>query len=788
MRQVIQSEPPYEAILMNSKFLIVFCWLLTGMVSAADPVTELPSGMKTRWATQVDPQAPLPEYPRPRLVREQWLNLNGLWDYAIRPLEFTERIETDKWDGQIVVPFCPESILSRVNKRVSHTDIIRYRRTFTIPAEWNPQDRILLHFGAVDWHTTVHVNGKEVGEHTGGYDPFSFDITTDLHADRTQPNTIQVRVSDPTDHGAQPRGKQIHNPHGIWYTPVTGIWQTVWLEPVPQTYIKNVQVTANIERARFDVQLETGGNEWKNYTWRTSCRFEERNEGMVAVGASEATTSRAQDTLSLSLGQNNLRSLWTPDSPKLFDIVVEIKDGDTVIDRVTTYSALRKIHFQKDERGHNRLYLNNKPLFQYGPLDQGWWPDGLYTAPTDEALKYDIEVTKELGFNMARKHVKVEPERWYYWCDKLGLLVWQDMPSGMASSQRQAIPPDAQVDASFSPEEDAQFRAELKAMIDARRNHPCIVVWVPFNEGWGQHNTNEILKWVKEYDPTRLVGGPSGWTDRGYGDLKDMHNYPGPGMFPVMEDRVSVLGEFGGLGLPLEGHTLLAKDNWGYRTYATTEELQSSYARLLQQMPGLIADGLSAAVYTQTTDVEIEVNGLMTYDREVIKFDAKALQELHAPLYGPVMKKTVLVPTSEREPQQWTYTTEQPGRSWAQPEFDVSKWKTGPGGLGTEGTPNTQVRTIWDTSDVWARREFEIKQLLLSGQVLLRIYHDEDAEVYLNGTRIGEVKGYVTSYVEIPLSEEARQALKAGKNVLAVHCHQTGGGQFIDVGLSVLAP
>ena len=300
---------------------------------------------------------------------------------------------------------------------------------------------------------------------------------------------------------------------------------------------------------------------------------------------------------------------------------------------VESHFAFRTITVAPDEKGLARMLLNGQPVFQYGPLDQGWWPDGLLTPPSDEAMKYDLEVLKKIGFNMLRKHIKVEPARYYHWCDTLGLLVWQDMPSGGVPSKGHLIAPNAE-DVKFAAGEKLRFSAELKSMIDHLRCFPCIVVWVPFNEGWGQHDTNDVLKWTKQYDPTRLVNGPSGWTDRGYGDMKDMHNYPGPGMFPPMKDRASVLGEFGGLGLPLKGHLWQEKDNWGYRTFKTTAELRQNYHLLMRRLHPLIGKGLSAAVYTQTTDVEIEVNGLMTYDRALVKMDQKKISKANTGGYA----------------------------------------------------------------------------------------------------------------------------------------------------------
>ncbi len=477
--------------------------------------------------------------------------------------------------------------------------------------------------------------------------------------------------------------------------------------------------------------------------------------------------------------------MWTPDNPKLYPIEIGIlkPNSDTEFDdHVSSYFALRKISAAKDDNGIMRLMLNNKPLFQIGPLDQGWWPDGLLTPPSDEAMKYDLEVLKKIGMNMLRKHIKIEPARYYYHCDKLGLLVWQDMPSGMGQGRDQAVQPNWKMDAVFTPDEKKQFRAELKAMIDHLRFFPSIIAWVPFNEGWGQHDTNDVLKWVKEYDPTRLVNGPSGWADRGYGDMKDMHNYPGPGMFPPMPDRVSVLGEFGGLGLPLKGHLWKESDNWGYQSFKTTEDLRDGYHGLMIRLHPLIGKGLSAAVYTQTTDVEVEVNGLMTYDREVIKLDVAETAKWHRALFGPPPEYRVFVPTSENEPQRWQFTTSKPSPGWEKPEFDAEKWTTGEGGFGTKGTPGAIVRTEWKTDDIWLRRTFDLKELP-TADVLMRLHHDEDAEVYINGVLALKVGGFITNYSEFPLTTDGRKALKVGANTIAVHCHQTSGGQYIDLGL-----
>jgi hypothetical protein len=744
--------------------------LVVGPLAAAD-WKPAPAPLMTRWGKRVTPENAWREYPRPQLVRKDWQNLNGLWDYAITK---KGAAKPEKWDGQILVPFCLESALSGVGKHVTPDQNLWYRRTVEVPAGWKGK-RVLLHFQAVDWESTVFVNGKELGTHKGGFDPFSYDITDALKAGQ---NELTLRVWDPTDQGAQPRGKQVSKPGGIWYTPVSGIWQTVWLEPVPEASIERVIVTPDIDTGNVTIELQCRGAK-PGDQFEMSISF----NGQATV----ATTTSYPIEKPLMFVMPHVR-LWSPDTPNLYEISVPLLRDGKPIDKVTSYFAMRKISAAKDDKGVMRLMLNNKPLFQVGPLDQGWWPDGLLTPPSDAAMKYDLEVLKKLGMNMLRKHIKVEPARLYYHCDKLGLLVWQDMPSGMAAGRNQQVMPNWKGDVTtFTDAEKKQFRVELKAMIDHLRFFPCIVAWVPFNEGWGQHDTNEVLKWVKQYDPTRLVDGPSGWTDRGYGDMKDMHKYPGPGMFPVMPKRVSALGEFGGLGLPLSGHLWKESNNWGYRTFKTTDELRAAYHRLMVALHPLIGQGLSAAVYTQTTDVEVEVNGLMTYDREVIKLDVADTAKWHKQLFGPPPQIRQLVPTSEKAAQSWHYTTEEPAEGWQKPGFDAANWKSADGGFGTKGTPGAVVRTEWNTPDIWLRRAFELKAVP-AGPVLLRIHHDENAQVYINGVLAGRVSGYSTDYEEIALTPEGQKALKAGKNTIAVHCHQTGGGQYIDVGLSEIVP
>ena len=570
--------------------------------------------LMTSWASEVTPATAHPEYPRPQLVRDQWLTLNGLWDYAITPRDSTP---PETYDGAILVPFPIESALSGVQKTVSPDQNLWYRRTFELPPDWGKQ-AIRLHFGAVDWQTVVWINGQKVGEHQGGYTPFTLDITGAL-ASRQREQEIVVEVWDPTDTGEQPVGKQALAPQGIWYTATTGIWQTAWLEPVPESYISRLRLVPDVDQSTLRVEVLTNDG-----AMATRVRATAQDKGR------EVATAEGAVNVPLTLPIPS-PTLWSPDQPFLYDLHVELLDREgKVVDEVESYFGMRKIGVMKGADGYHRLALNNTPLFQFGPLDQGFWPDGLYTAPSDEALRYDIEMTKQMGFNMARKHVKVEPDRWYYWCDRLGLLVWQDMPSGGTR-----VKPGGTELIRNEPAA-VQFEAELQAMIDEHYNHPSIVMWVIFNEGWGQYDTQRLAQWATQYDTTRLVNPASGWLDVGAGPIKDMHKYPGPGMPDPEAARVAVLGEFGGQALAIADHlwvTDLTNAPQHFNTSKTQEALQEEYLALIDQLKPLIRKGLAAAVYTQTTDVESEVNGLMTYDRALLKIAADTLRAAHEPLY-----------------------------------------------------------------------------------------------------------------------------------------------------------
>jgi hypothetical protein len=576
--------------------------------------------IKTQWAEKVNPQQVWPEYPRPLIERSLWSNLNGLWEYAVTPLGASEPAS---FDGQILVPFCIESSLSGVMKEVGERNELWYKREFTIPSAWKGKN-VALNFGAVDWKTDVFVNDVQIGSHKGGYTPFSFDITPFL-AGKTK-HKLVVRVWDPTDRGFQPRGKQVSKPEGIWYTPVTGIWQTVWLEPVSANHITAIKTIPCIESASLNVTVST-----------SECKSNDLIEVKLIDKGQVIATAKGLAGNELRLGVKN-PTLWDTQNPYLYDMKVAVISAGKTVDEVKSYAAFRKISVQRDANGLMRMQLNNKDLFQYGPLDQGWWPDGLYTAPTDEALLYDIRKTKEWGFNMIRKHVKVEPARWYYHCDKEGILVWQDMPSGDLGNRWEAHKYNGGTDKERTQESIDNFYREWKEIMDLCISNPSVVVWVPFNEGWGQFLTEKAAACTKAYDPSRLVNPASGGNHRPCGDMIDLHHYPGPRMFLFDAERVNVLGEYGGIGLALENHLWWDKRNWGYVQFKNENEVTAEYVKYAKELQGMVKRGFSAAVYTQTTDVEGEVNGLMTYDRRKVKINEAEVRKANQTVINELSK------------------------------------------------------------------------------------------------------------------------------------------------------
>jgi hypothetical protein len=640
---------------------------------------------------------------------------------------------------------------------MEHHDRLWYRRSFTVPADWKGQ-RVMLNFGAVDYQCEVFINDKSVGKHQGGYDPFTFDITDYLTQGE---QSITVKVWDPTVAEGFPRGKQTLNPEGIMYTSVSGIWQTVWLEPVAETRIENFRITPDIDKSVLKLQVVAKGNRADKATYTAQVK----DNGKVIA------TLQGDPMEVIEIPIKN-QKLWSPDSPFLYDLTITMNDGTQVTDKVDGYFGMRKISVEQDGK-FKKMYLNNKFLFQLGPLDQGFWPDGLYTAPTDEALKYDLEMTKAFGFNMVRKHIKVEPYRWYYWADKLGLMVWQDMPS--PNSYTAGTPPIDKV----------VFRNELVRMIETHWNIPSIIMWVIFNEGQAQHDTKEYSALVKGLDPSRLVNQASGWSPEGFGDVLDYHSYPPPAC-PKSNFQALACGEYGGIGFIVPGHTWKVGP-----TYIMLDD-KEKYMKMYDDFATMLASfkttqGLSAAVYTEITDVEIELNGLMTYDR-IPKADVKRFYESNRKAIHDAIYVQELYPTSQLKPQTWQYTFSAPAKDWMKKDFNAAGWKTGEGGFGTSWTPGAVVKTVWDSQDIWIRQEFQLGDLsaININDIVLSIHHDDDCEVYINGVEAAVIPGATSDYVNFDISDAAKKALvKNGKNTIAIHCHQTVGGQFIDCGLAL---
>ncbi len=582
--------------------------------------------LTTRWANEAMCDMPLPEYPRPQMVRDTWLNLNGMFDFAIGSVSDEGLCES--YDMTIRVPFAVESCLSGVCKRVSDKDILWYRKKFTLTDDFKGK-KTLLHFGAVDWECKVYVNGKEVGSHVGGYCPFTIDIT-DAITDGE--NELVVRVWDPTDAHWQNRGKQASESHGFWYTSTSGIWQTVWLEAVNYCHIKNIKTLPDIDAGVISVKTETtcecGGKLFAAVLDGDTVVFEGEISADAKIPVPDA-------------------KFWSPESPFLYTLKLTL-DCEGEKDEIESYFGMRKFSIGQHE-GYARLFLNNKPYFQKGLLDQGYWSDGGLTPPTDEAMIYDIAKMKELGFNMLRKHIKVEPERWYYHCDRLGMLVWQDMVSGgkALNTFHAGVLPNIQgvlnplfnwskKDNAYSTfnrgriEARTQFEEELNDMIDSLYNHTSICCWVPFNEGWGQFDAKRIGDAIKAKDPSRFVDHASGWYDQKGCDFRSIHKYILPFIMPKYDGRPIVLSEYGGYSQKLEGHVWNWEKSFGYQMYNSKTTLTEAYKKLHEkQIIPAIRKGLCATVYTQVSDVEFEVNGMLTYDREIVKLDEDVVRAMN---------------------------------------------------------------------------------------------------------------------------------------------------------------
>jgi len=743
---------------LSKSLYIGFCAALlatAGIENVFADYKQAPSPLMTEWGESMTPETAWTFYPRPNMVRDNWSNLNGMWDYAITKKNQAQKPE--KWDGQILVPFAVESALSGVGRRLDPNEVIWYHRTLNVDDLGG--ERMLLHFDAIDFRAQVFVNGKEVTDfpHESSILPFAVDITD---AVKTGTNDLLVYIWDPTDTWQNATGKQVLKPGGIMYTATSGIWQSVWTEKVPATHITGYNFEGDVDNGYAYITLKTVGN---------------------LMGADAQITVKDADGKNIASGKVTdwtkpveLRisdpKLWSPESPYLYDFEVKL-NSKSGTDKIKGYFGMRKIEMRKDQFGAQSFFLNNKKVYMLGTLDQGWWPDGLLTPPSAEAMMYDIKFLKDAGFNMMRKHIKREPLYYYYLCDKMGIMLWQDMASGPGDVNTRY----------------GMYRKELKGMIDYLQPIPSIVVWVPYNEGWGEpeaFKANATLSWVMDYDKTRLVDGPSGWTDYGTGSMKDMHNYPGPGMFDLMPNRISVLGEFGGLGFAVKDHVWAANKGWGYVSDQDQAASFERYSSLMSRLNVLAARGLAASVYTQTTDCEVEINGLLTYDRKVDKYGRENLKKLHDKVYEYAeksLKSQVIVPAE----QEWKYTFEQPADDWFKADFDCSSWETGKAGFGNDvivkDNANAKVNTKWDTSSIWMKRDFNLDQDIDLDTVMMNIFFDEDPEIYLNGVKIASYEKWNGNYVDMPIDLATfKKALKKGKNSLSVHCTNKTGGAYID--------
>ncbi len=768
-------------------FFFVFVWSTMPIAVRAASWTPVQGHIMTPWAKDVRPDRAWPEYPRPQMVRQAWKNLNGFWDYAVRP---AAEPQPSAWDGRILVPFCIESALSGVKKELRPGQRLWYRNDVEVPSAWRGQ-RVLLHFGAVDFDAMVWINGRKAGDHKGGYDSFTFDITDAIKPAGRQ--EIVVGVTDSTNTSMQAVGKQTlpdkrQGTHR--YTPSSGIWQTVWMEPVPAVSIRRLKLIPDVDQQQLVVEVMLNG----------------QGEGtsvdlQVYDGAKQVATMTGKAGVPLVL-KIAAPKLWSPDAPFLYDLKVNLLQQGKVIDRVASYFGMRKISLGKDTQGTTRILLNNRPIFQFGPLDQGYWPDGIYIPATDEGLRFDVEYLKKIGCNMSRKHVTVAQDRWYYHCDRLGLLVWQDM-----------VPPMKFGGNAFTQAGNAQWETEQKHMIDNLYNHPSIILWTVFNEGWGQHDTERLTNWTMGYDPTRLVEDCSGWTDLKVGHIRDLHDYsfhPSIPLPQIARYRAIVLGEVGGFELLVKNHLWnpdltisLQMDpagDLGRELYLRSDQLVERYEQFIHGLKLLIGKhGLCAAIYTQIADVEQEDNGWLTYDRAVSKIDIARLKAWHESLYQAPLESKVLLPPSVDRPQSWKYATAKPADGWPSDTFNDSGWSSGNGPFGNGPYGNTnfewpEVGTQWNTDEIYLRKTFRLDAV--PDRIALRVYGQGSFDVYLNGKLVKSASNREREMeiygCDILLFRPGADILQRGQNVIAVRCSmaspQGTGFQAFRSGSAVLPP
>jgi len=741
----------------------------------------------TKWADLVTPDNAWREYPRPQFSRSEWLNLNGIWGY--KEGSVGDKYSSDNFYQEILVPFPVESALSGI--KAQRKQNVWYKKTFTVPKNWVGK-RVKINFDAVDWESEVFVNGVSVGIHRGGYDPFSYDITDKLKTSGLQ--EVVVRVFDPSDIGGQPNGKQWNNPFSVFYTACTGIWQTVWLEPVENIHIENLNIVPDIDRSKLKLTVNV-----PNSTSTSSVNV------IVKSGENIITTQNILPNIETEIVIPN-QILWTPNSPFLYDLEIKLMNNSLLVDSVGSYFGMRKISMGT-WGGYKRIMLNNEYCFNFGVLDQGYWPEGIYTAPCDSALIFDIQKIKSLGFNTARKHGKTENQRWYYHCDRLGLLVWQDIPSA-PTNRDGANPPIAGDEWSnndssrVSAKNKANFKLELEHIVNSFKNHPSIVDWIVFNENWGQFSTLENTQKVITLDPNRLVTSASGFTDFEIGDFQDYHSYP----YPVIgtsypgapaqptTTRIRAVGEYGGVEYNVPNHTWYLSPSSVYdKPESSVEGLTMRFTSLAERANILAKQqGLSAAIYTQIFDVENETNGIVTYDRKVDKL----LVDRVKPLVEYTIKSCNTVDDFARifgPNDTWKYNVSQPVGDWTNLNFSDISWNSGLSCFGTGGGTlfSSLLRTNWSTSDIWMRKTFNPGNITEDQikNIFAELYIDGAVTIYINGVEalaFKEESYPIQAKHFYTLSDDARKTILANQNnVIAVHCNNSVGGSFIGVGLSV---